>query len=184
MNSTSGLMMPLSWKCLAAGFGLNTNLLDTNLFNLAVVIGVLVYFGRGVLTTLLDNRRDEILNTIQNAEKRYQETIEQLQQKRAFLQQAQAEAEEIRLNGFSQRERAKQELIEEAAEKSKRLDDYKNATLCLNEQRIIEELRQEASRSALKEALDALSTRLHGSVQTQMIDYHISLLKTMQSQAD
>jgi len=33
---------------LANGFGLNTNILETNLVNLAVVIGVLVYFGKGV----------------------------------------------------------------------------------------------------------------------------------------
>jgi hypothetical protein len=29
-------------------FGLNTNLLETNLINLAVVVGLLVYFGKGV----------------------------------------------------------------------------------------------------------------------------------------
>lgn len=33
---------------LATSFGLNTNLLETNLINLGVVIGVLVYFGKGV----------------------------------------------------------------------------------------------------------------------------------------
>lgn len=33
---------------IAHGFGFNTNLLETNLINLAVVIGVLVYFGKGV----------------------------------------------------------------------------------------------------------------------------------------
>ena len=33
---------------LAESFGFNTNILETNLINLAVVIGVLVYFGKGV----------------------------------------------------------------------------------------------------------------------------------------
>ena len=33
---------------LANSFGLNTNLLETNLINLGVVIGLLVYFGKGV----------------------------------------------------------------------------------------------------------------------------------------
>lgn len=30
------------------GFGLNTNLLETNLINLGVVLGLLIYFGKGV----------------------------------------------------------------------------------------------------------------------------------------
>lgn len=33
---------------LAESFGINTNILDTNLINLAIVIGVLFYFGKGV----------------------------------------------------------------------------------------------------------------------------------------
>ena len=33
---------------LAESFGFNTNILETNLINLAVVLGVLVYFGKGV----------------------------------------------------------------------------------------------------------------------------------------
>jgi F-type H+-transporting ATPase subunit b len=33
---------------LASSFAINTNLLETNLINLIVVIGVLFYFGKGV----------------------------------------------------------------------------------------------------------------------------------------
>lgn len=42
------LLIPLSQFDVAGGFGINTNILETNLVNLAVVIGVLVYFGKGV----------------------------------------------------------------------------------------------------------------------------------------
>jgi len=38
---------PKFWT-LANSFGLNTNLLETNLINLGVVVGLLVYFGKGV----------------------------------------------------------------------------------------------------------------------------------------
>jgi F-type H+-transporting ATPase subunit b len=42
------LLIPLSQFDVAGHFGINTNILETNLVNLAVVISVLVYFGRGV----------------------------------------------------------------------------------------------------------------------------------------
>lgn len=31
----------------AAGFGINSNILETNLINLLIVVGILVYFGKG-----------------------------------------------------------------------------------------------------------------------------------------
>jgi len=48
MNSeTYWIIFSNNWDQ-AESFGLNTNILETNLINLAVVIGVLVYFGKGV----------------------------------------------------------------------------------------------------------------------------------------
>lgn len=37
----------------AGGFGLNTNILGTNLINLSVVLGVLIYFGKGVCASCI-----------------------------------------------------------------------------------------------------------------------------------
>lgn len=36
---------------LTNGWGFNSNILETNLINLAVVVGILVYFGRRVCAT-------------------------------------------------------------------------------------------------------------------------------------
>lgn len=38
----------LSYWPLAEGFGLNTNILETNIINLSVVFGILIFFGKGV----------------------------------------------------------------------------------------------------------------------------------------
>ena len=49
MNSGTYLIASLdAWAVAEEGLSFNTNLLDTNLINLAVVIGILVYFGKGV----------------------------------------------------------------------------------------------------------------------------------------
>jgi len=48
MNSETYWIISLNNWDLAESFGFNTNILETNLINLAVVIGVLVYFGKGV----------------------------------------------------------------------------------------------------------------------------------------
>ena len=43
------------------GFGINLNLLETNLINLVIVIGVLYWFLKGFLGGMLQRRRETIL---------------------------------------------------------------------------------------------------------------------------
>nr|YP_009974104.1 ATP synthase CF0 subunit I [Marattia laxa]QNH94018.1 ATP synthase CF0 subunit I [Marattia laxa] len=174
----------------AGGFGLNTNILEINIINLAVVLGVLIYLGKGVcagcilLNNLLENRKQTILSTIRDAEERYEEATEKLNQARTRLQQAKVKADEIRVNGLTQMEREKQDLINAADEDSRRLEDSKNSTIRFEEQRAIEQVRQQVSRLALERALESLNTRLNNELHSRMIDYHIGLLRAMESTTD
>lgn len=133
------------------------------------------------LTTLLSNRKEAILSTIRDAEERFQEATNQLQEARERLNQAKIKAEEIRANGISQIERGKTELIQAAHEDAKRLEESKNATLRLEEQRAIEKVRQQVSRLAMDRALETLNNRLNvnSDLHERIIDYNIGLLKSM-----
>jgi F-type H+-transporting ATPase subunit b len=169
---------------MAGGFGFNTNLLETNLINLTAVIGILVYFGKGLLSNLLTARKSTILSALRDAEDRYQAATEKLNQARALLQQAKDKAEATRLNGFSQIDREKEELIKAADEDYRRLEDSKQATIHFEEQRAVEEVRRQVSRLALAQAFKALNRRLNATTHTRMIDYHIGLLKAMERVTD
>jgi F0F1-type ATP synthase membrane subunit b/b' len=72
-------------------------------------------------------------------------------------------------------EKEKQELIHVADEDSKRNDE---------EQRAIEQVRQQVSCLALERASEALNNRLNGELHSRMIDYHIGLLRAMESTTD
>ena len=48
MKNIFSLVISSCYWPLAGNFGLNTNLLETNLINLSVVLSLLVYFGKGV----------------------------------------------------------------------------------------------------------------------------------------
>nr|YP_010188652.1 AtpF [Bryum argenteum]QZJ47455.1 AtpF [Bryum argenteum]WKV29131.1 AtpF [Bryum argenteum] len=181
MQNIINLIVFLGYWPIAGNFGLNTNLLETNLINLSVVLGLLVYFGKGVLNNLLSNRKQTILSTINDAEERYNEATDKLNQARTRLERAKIKANEIRVNGLSQIEKEKKELINAADEDSKRLEDSKNATIRFEEQRAIEQVRQQVSRLALERALEALNKRLNNELHSRVIDYHIGLLRAMES---
>ena len=70
---------------LGEGFGINTNLLETNVLNLAVVIGVLFVFGGDVLTSILKNRQELIVKSLNDAEERFQEATAKLEAAKAQL---------------------------------------------------------------------------------------------------
>ncbi len=124
------------------------------------------------------------MSTINDAEERYKEATDKLEQARTRLQRAKVKADEIRVNGLSQIEKEKQELIYAADEDSKRLEDSKNATIRFEEQRAIEQVRQQVSRLALERTLETLNSRLNNELHSRMIDYHIGLLRAMESTND
>nr|YP_009582607.1 ATP synthase CF0 subunit I [Selaginella lyallii]QBL02080.1 ATP synthase CF0 subunit I [Selaginella lyallii] len=162
---------------IAGGFALNTNPLETNLINLGAVLALLVYLGRGVLSNSLDNRERTILGTIRDAEARYGEAAERLNQARTRLRKAKIRADEIRVSGIARVQREKQELIDSADGDLKRLEHSRNATISFEGQKAIEQIRQQVSRLALERALGSLNIRSNNELQLRMIDQNIGLLK-------
>ena len=89
------------------GFGINTNIFETNIINLAAVIGIVVSFVGSNLTALLEDRKKTIVNNLQEANQRAIEAQEKLNQARTQLELAKKKAQEIREEGIS---RATQEI--------------------------------------------------------------------------
>ena len=52
---------------------LNTNIFETNLINLSIVVGVVVVLGGDALTSALDERRRAILESLEDANNRFAE---------------------------------------------------------------------------------------------------------------
>ena len=60
------------------GFGFNGNILETNIINLSVVVGVVVSFGGDALRSLLDTRKETILKNFEEVKQRSEEAREKL----------------------------------------------------------------------------------------------------------
>lgn len=161
---------------LGEGFGINTNLLETNILNLTVVIGVLVYFGGDVLTSLLDNRKEMILKSLNDAEERYQEATQKLATAKEQLELAKTKAEDIRAQGLVTAEQGTKNLLERAEEDIKRLEEGKQATIRFEEEKAVNEVCERVSRLALEQAISKVKNRLDPSLQRRIIDLNIALL--------
>nr|YP_010282680.1 ATP synthase CF0 subunit I [Campsis grandiflora]UEQ12274.1 ATP synthase CF0 subunit I [Campsis grandiflora]UKB86458.1 CF0 subunit I [Campsis grandiflora]ULC84448.1 ATP synthase CF0 subunit I [Campsis grandiflora]WAL04372.1 ATP synthase CF0 subunit I [Campsis grandiflora] len=168
----------------AGSFGLNTDILATNLINLSVVIGVLIFFGKGVLSDLLDNRKQRILNTIRNSEELRGGAIEQLEKARARLQKVEMEADQYRVNGYSEIEREKWNLINSTYKTLEQLENSKNQTIQFEQQRAINQVRQRVFQQALQGALGTLNSCLNNELHLRTISANIRMLGAMKEITD
>uniref|UniRef100_A0AB38ZHE1 ATP synthase subunit b, chloroplastic n=1 Tax=Scrophularia amgunensis TaxID=3138701 RepID=A0AB38ZHE1_9LAMI len=168
----------------AGSFGFNTDILATNPINLSVVIGVLIFFGKGVLSDLLDNRKQRILNTIRNSEELRGGAIEQLEKARARLRKVEMEADQFRVNGYSEIEREKSNLINSTYKTLEQLENYKNETIQFEQQRSINQVRQRVFQQALQGALGTLNSCLNNELHLRTISANISMLGAMKEITD
>nr|YP_010275879.1 ATPase subunit I [Cananga odorata]UKH49794.1 ATPase subunit I [Cananga odorata] len=184
MKNVTDSFVSLGYWPSAGSFGLNTDILATNLINLSVVVGVLIFFGKGVLTDLLDNRKQRILSTIRNSEELRRGAIEQLEKAQARLRKAEMEADEFRVNGYSEIEREKQNLINATSENLEQLENYKNETIHFEQQRAINQVRQRVFQQALQGALGTLNSCLNSELHLRTIRANIDMLGAMKEITD
>jgi F-type H+-transporting ATPase subunit b len=184
MNGTDKFVAPLlSDGYLAEALELNTDLLDTNLINLAVVSGVLVYFGRRVLTALLSERRQNILTTVRYAEERYRDAVERVNSAKARFEQMKERANQMRVDSPSRMRRELEEISQASDDELRRLDHLTMAALQTEERGTVKQLRRQIIQPALDRALQALRARLDHDLHTRIIDSHIALLATVDNAA-
>nr|YP_009122711.1 ATP synthase CF0 B subunit [Dendropanax dentigerus]YP_009159524.1 AtpF [Dendropanax morbifer]YP_010020721.1 ATP synthase CF0 subunit I [Dendropanax oligodontus]AJK29868.1 ATP synthase CF0 B subunit [Dendropanax dentigerus]AKQ20714.1 AtpF [Dendropanax morbifer]QOK35637.1 ATP synthase CF0 subunit I [Dendropanax oligodontus] len=168
----------------AGSFGFNTDILATNLINLSVVLGVLIFFGKGVLSDLLDNRKQRILNTIRNSEELREGAIEQLEKARARLRKVEMEADQFLANGYYEISLEKRNFLNSAYDTLEQLENYKNETIHFEQQRAINQVRQQVFQQALQGALGTLSSCLNNELHLRTISANIGILGAMKEITD
>lgn len=158
------------------GFGLNFDIIEANVINLAIVIGILVYFGRGFLSSTLGDRSAAIEKALNEAEVKRAETAKLLAAEQAKLKSAQAEAAAIVAKAEGDAKRASEAILKAAADEVARMKQDAAADLGAEQARILAELRVRVAELAMAKAESQISGRLNDGSQQTLIDRSIALL--------
>jgi len=159
-----------------SGFGLNTNVFDTNIINLAIVIAGLVYFLRGFLGGILERRRAVILADLKDAEERLATATTAVAAAQKELTEAQAKAERIGTDGQSRAQAIRLESERRTVEEMARIKQDSASDLESEAVRVSDQLRREAARLAIEQAMATLPGRLDATAQARLIDQSIQSL--------
>jgi len=158
------------------GFGLNFDIFETNIINLAIIIAVLFFFGRKFLGSNLSKRRAQIEEDIANAEQRAQKATADLKEAERKLAEAQKEMESIRNSAKESAQKAKKRILAENAKEVERIKDAAIQDVDAERERAVTEIKQYIARLALEKAESQLREHLDQSAQEKLIDRSLAQL--------
>jgi F-type H+-transporting ATPase subunit b len=141
---------------LRQGFGLNTNLFETNVLNLAVVLRVVIKVVGDSLKTLLDQRRKSILSTLQEVDQKAKEAKQRLREANKTLEEARSRSQEIRIQATQAVERENCVAQERLESDRRRLQERRNQAIQLERQRMTQSISDQVSNIALTSAENTL----------------------------
>ncbi|GBF80150.1 F0F1 ATP synthase subunit B [Aphanothece sacrum] len=156
--------------------GFHLDLWESNIINLSILVGVLVFYGRKAIGKILSDRRSQIAQAIQEVEARQKQAAAALTEEQRKLTQAQAEAERIRQ---AAQERAKVVAAEIAAQCERdviRLRDSAAADLSSEQDRVIAQLKKQIGQMAVVKAEAQLKQQIDDTAQQRLIDRSIAQL--------
>tara|TARA_B100000700_G_scaffold249307_1_gene279537 strand:- start:1086 stop:1601 length:516 start_codon:yes stop_codon:yes gene_type:complete len=160
------------------GFGLNLNLFETNILNLALVIFGLYKFLPSFLGKMLDKRRETILSDLKDAEARLSDASISLAEAKKELSSAEQKAIKIRTDCKARAELIRSESEKRTVQEMARIKEGAVSDLNAEAARVSNQLRREVAQMAIKKALEALPSKLNKKTQDQFLKQSIQDMET------
>ena len=138
------------------GFGFKTDLFETNILNLTVVLGIVVTFVGDALSTLLDQRRKIILSTLKEVDQKAKDVQQRLEEARESVETARLRAQEIRDQAAQTVEQENVIIQQMLKDDLLRLQERGRQRIQLERQRIIQFVAKQVANMTLKRAEGSL----------------------------
>jgi F0F1-type ATP synthase membrane subunit b/b' len=158
-------------------FGFNSNILEANVFNIAILVTGVVYLGRNFLTSILSLRQQQIIESINEAEERLQqahlrliESEKQMTHSKLLMEQIIKEAE------------ITAEKVAENTQALGRLDIVKltnsgRSTIEKAELQVKKQIQVQITNLMIKKVSSQLKEIMNSTNQSKLIDLNISQLR-------
>jgi len=154
----------------------NPDILETNLLNISLLLGGVIYLGNNVLTASLTERQQKILGAIQESDERLQEAITRLAESEKQLAQAQLIIASIKEEAQKTAQQVKAGILSDGKTEIERLTLTAKSQISTIEAKIRKQISDYVVALALKRVTLQLEGKLKSNLQQQIIDRNISQL--------
>merc|ERR1712100_738830 len=169
LNSFSGQISDLS-------VSLNLDIFETNIINISILLGGIIYLGSNALSESLSERQEKIMGAIQEAEERLQQADARLAESEKQLEQAQLIIESIKTDAETTARNVKSGILMDGKNEIERLTNTTKSQIGTIEARVRKQISEYVVTLALKRVTLQLEGKLNSNLQQQILDRNISNL--------
>ena len=170
------LISTLSEVSSGKGFGFNSNFLEANVINIALLLSGVIYLGKNFLTSALELRQQKVTEAIQEAEERLQQANSRLLDSEKQLAEAQSIIEKIKKEAETTARTVKETILAQGKVDIERLTNNGKSNIEQAELQIKKQIQQRIANLALERVSTQLQDYMTPSLQSKVIDNNISEL--------
>jgi F-type H+-transporting ATPase subunit b len=156
------------------GFGINTDILDTNVINIIILVAGLFVLIKNNLGESLSVRQQKIIGSIQEAEDRLDQAKTRLSEAQKQLSTISATTDTISADAQNTANQLKSAIINQGKEEIQRLTDNATVTMAIAEAQVKQQLLQQIATLTIKRVSIQLREVLNPEIQSQIIDKGIA----------
>ena len=157
----------------SAGLSWNTNFLETNVINIALLFLGLVYVLKQFLGALLNTRQQKVLTAIQEAEDRLQKAQERLNESEKQFRQTEIVIKQIEQEAIITAAKVRQSILDQGKLDIERLIETGKINISIAERKVREQIQQQITHLALRQVSSDLKKQMTLEIQSQIIDENI-----------
>ena len=156
---------------------LNTNLLETNIINILLLVGGLIYVLKQFLGQALSARQEKVLSTIQESENQLIQAKNRLVESEKQFAQSKVIIEQIQKEAIITARKVKQSILDQGKLDVERLVNAGKTSIITTENQIRKQIQEQITALAIKRVLSGLKKEISTDIQTTLLDKSISQLK-------
>ena len=160
----------------SGGFGINTDIFDTNIINLAVLWAIILYAGSDFLTSTLSDRQQKIVTALQEAEEQLSYSKARLAEAEKQVAQTETSITEIKAEAEAAAQTLKESILQEGKKDIESIALKGKSNIAVLEANVRAQIQQTIADLALKRVVSKLKQNLTLETQNNFIDKAISQL--------
>lgn len=152
------------------GFGFNSNFLEANVLNIALLLSGVIYLGQNFLTSALELRQQKVTEAIQEAEERLQQANTRLLDSEKQLTQAQSVIEKIKKEADMTARTVKETILAQGKLDIERLTNNGKSSIEKAELQIKKQIQQRIADLAIQRVSTQLQDYMTPNLQSKVLD--------------
>ena len=158
------------------GFGFNSNFLEANVLNIALLVSGVFYLGKNFLTSALELIQQKVTEAIQEAEERLQQANTRLLDSEKQLTEAQTVIAKIKKEAETTARTVKETILAQGKLDIERLTNNGKSSIEKAELQIKKQIQQRITNLAMERVSTQLHDYMTPSLQSKVIDNNIAQL--------